>query len=108
MDQKDLIPAGNLFEIRYEDLVRDPLESMQAIYRQLDLGEFDRVRPMFEAYLAGQRGYKTNRFSVSPETRAEISRRWAEFMHEYGYATEEGEQSEPVFDAESVADRCAA
>ena len=113
-DQKDLIPPGNLCEVRYEDLIRDPLGNMQAIYEQLDLGEFDRVRPALDAYLAGQQGYKTNRFHVSRETRAEISHRWAEFMHEYGYAAEEGEQtesevsSEPVFGSEAVADRCAA
>jgi omega-hydroxy-beta-dihydromenaquinone-9 sulfotransferase len=87
-DQKHLIPAGNLCEVRYEDLVRDPLGNMSAIYKQLNLGQFDRVRPMLEAYLAGQKDYKTNRFEVSPELRAEISLRWADFMREYGYAAD--------------------
>jgi omega-hydroxy-beta-dihydromenaquinone-9 sulfotransferase len=94
-EQRHLIPPGNLCEVRYEDLVRDPLGNMRAIYEQLNLGEFDRVRPVLDAYLAGQKDYQTNRFNVSSETRAEISRRWAEFMREYGYAAEERKQWRP-------------
>ena len=88
MDQKKLIPAGRLCEVRYEDLVRDPLETMNAIYEQLNLGEFDRMRPTLEAFLAAQKDYKTNRFDLSQETRAEITHRWAEFMREYGYTAD--------------------
>jgi hypothetical protein len=91
--QKNLIPPGNLCEVRYENLVQDPLGAMNAIYEQLNLGEFDRVRPNLETYLAAHEDYQTNRYSVSPETRAEISRRWGDFMREYGYAAEERRRS---------------
>jgi hypothetical protein len=39
-------------------------------------------------YVAGQAGYKTNRFDLPPETRAEIARRWRSFFERYGYPTE--------------------
>lgn len=92
--QKHLIPPENLCELRYEDLVRDPVGEMRAIYERLNLGEFDRARPALEAYVAGQKDYKTNRFEVSPELRAEISRRWGDFMREYGYAGADGKDSD--------------
>lgn len=83
--QKGLIPSGNLCEVRYEDLVRDPIGNMQRIYEQLNLGDFARAKPKVEAFLATQKGYATNRYTLSPETRAEIERRWAGFIREYGY-----------------------
>ncbi len=36
----------------------------------------------------GEKDSKTNRFDLLPETRAEISHRWAEFMREYGYTAD--------------------
>ncbi len=84
--QKNLIPTGNLCEIRYEDLIRDPLGKMQAIYEQLNLGDFAVARPKVKAFLATQKNYATNRYTLSTETRDEIERRWASFIHEYGYA----------------------
>ena len=85
-EQKKLIPAGHLYEVRYEDLVRDPLHQMRAIYEQLDLGEFENVRPAFEKSLAGGKDYKTNRYELAPEISAQIERRWKDYWQRYGYA----------------------
>ena len=83
--QKELIPPGHLCEVRYEELVRDPLGQMEAIYDQLELGDFAAVRPAMANHLAGQKNYATNRFEIAPPLRAEIARRWAEFICHYGY-----------------------
>ncbi len=86
--QKTRIPPENFCELRYEDLVRDPVEQMQSIYERLQLGGFERARPKIEAYMESQKDYKTNRHQIPPETRAEISRRWGPFMRQYGYDCE--------------------
>ena len=83
-------PAARLCEVRYEDLVKDPLAEMRAIYEQLQLGGFDEVLPAFKQYFADRADYKTNRFQLSPQDRAEIARRWRPYMEHYGY----GEQAE--------------
>ena len=51
-DDRDLIPPGRLVEIAFEDLDRDPLGQIRAIYEGLALPSFDEVRPAMEAYLA--------------------------------------------------------
>lgn len=83
---RSLIGAGQFCEVRYEDLVANPIEEMQTIYEQLDLGGFDAVRPAMEQYFAKQKDYKTNRYEMTPELRDEITRRWSKYAERYGYA----------------------
>jgi hypothetical protein len=80
------IDPARFCEIRYEDLVRDPVGQMRTVYDQLGLDEFDKVLPAVEKYVAATAGYKTNRYDVSPELRDEITRRWKPYIERYGYA----------------------
>jgi omega-hydroxy-beta-dihydromenaquinone-9 sulfotransferase len=83
--QKQLIPPGNLCEVRYEDLVGDPVGQMQRIYEQLRLDQYAQVRPKIEQYSTKHKDYQTNRFELPPETLDKIMRRWGDFIREYGY-----------------------
>jgi hypothetical protein len=84
--QRPLIPANRICDVRYEDLVRDPVGQVQAIYDKLELGDFERIRVPLEAYLRDQRDYQTNRHeTLEPEIRAEIRRRWSDYAEKYGY-----------------------
>jgi hypothetical protein len=85
---RGLIPPGQFCEVRYEELVADPVGQVRAVYSRLGLGDFEQVRPAVEAYFAEKADYKTNRFQLAPETRAEVARRWAAFFKRYGYAVE--------------------
>jgi hypothetical protein len=83
---RPLVDPSRYFELRYEDLIADPVGQMRALYERLGLGEFERVRPRVEAYLAGNKGYQTNRYpTLSPQVRAEITRRWGHVIERYGY-----------------------
>lgn len=85
---RQLIPPARFCEVRYEDLVADPIEQMRRIYDRLELDEFDDVLPALTEYVAKQKDYKTNRYEISPQTQAEITRRWSRFIKEYGYESE--------------------
>jgi hypothetical protein len=86
-----LVAPSHYFELRYEDLIADPLGQMRALYEHLGLGDFEQVRPHFETYLAGNRDYQTNRYpSLPPQTRAEIARRWGPVIQRYGYTDPAG------------------
>jgi hypothetical protein len=84
-DDRKLIPAGNLCEIKYEDLVRDPLTEMQTIYERLGLDAFEQVVPRLKDYLSATDGYQTNKYELSDELRQRISERWRAFIEKYGY-----------------------
>jgi hypothetical protein len=80
-----LVPPGHFYELRYEDLVRNPIEEMRKVYEHLGLGGFDRFQPRLEAYLANNKDYQTNRYDLAPQTRGKISERWGDVIRKYGY-----------------------
>jgi hypothetical protein len=90
---KRLLGPGRFHELRYEDLVRDPVGEMRALYERLELGAFEEVRPRLERYLAGTRDYKTNRYALTPALRDQISRCWGDVIRRYGYAQESAAQA---------------
>ena len=69
---RDLIPEGNLVEVRYEALVGDLVGGAEAVYDGLNLSGFDVARPRLEAFAAARQGYERNKWTQSPEERAEI------------------------------------
>jgi hypothetical protein len=90
-----LLGPHQFCQVRYEDLIADPVGQMRSVYEQLALGDFERVRPAFAEYFANQKDYKTNRYQLTPELRAAITRRWGKYIERYGY-TAEAEKSGPA------------
>jgi hypothetical protein len=79
------IPSDRFCELRYEDLVADPLAQLERIYDHLRLGRFEDARPHFAAHLAAVRNYRPGRHHVAPDVHSEMRRRWAPFFETYGY-----------------------
>ena len=86
---RDLLKPGQFCEVRYEELIANPTAQMKRVYEELNLGGFDSVLPGIEAYFADQKDYKTNRYQMTAEMRAEITRRWGDFFTRYGYAKDD-------------------
>jgi len=86
---RDLVEPGRFFELRYEDLLRDPAGQLRALYVHLNLDGFEAFLPRLEEYLATIKGYETNRYQLTTEQRAEVTRRWGKVIDRYGYARQE-------------------
>jgi hypothetical protein len=82
---RGLVDPARFFEVRYEDLVREPLEQMRALYDHLGLGEFEKVRPHLAAYFADRQDYQIGTYRIDEPLRDEIDRRWGPYMRKYGY-----------------------
>ena len=65
------IPEGHLVEIRYEDLVRDRIGALRALYRELDLGELEH-EDAIRRHLDAVAGYRGHRFPEDPSLRRRI------------------------------------
>jgi hypothetical protein len=90
--QRSQIAENRLHEIRYEDMVADPVQQMEKLYEQMELGGFDSLRPQLEAFVAKRRDYQPNVHSgVSADLIREIKTRWANYIdrYEYGDAVEQ-------------------
>ncbi len=82
---RELLSSRQLCEVRYEDLVRDPLGQMQTVYDQIELGDFSHVSPKVAAYFDASRDYRTNRHKLDAALRERVMRRWGPHMQRYGY-----------------------
>lgn len=83
---RESIPPGQLVEVRYEDLEREPVRQLGGIYEGLGLGEFEPVRPAVESYLASIAGYQKNRHRPLDEaTRERVSAAWSRCFEAWGY-----------------------
>jgi hypothetical protein len=85
-EERDLIPEGNLHEIRFEDLEAEPTAEMAKLYEALDLPHFDEVRDDLAKYVERLKGYQRNRFPELPDSlRTRIAREWQRSFEEWGY-----------------------
>lgn len=84
-EQRREIPAERLYELRYEDLIKDPIGELRKLYAAMKWTHFEEVRPRFEAYLSEQKDYRTNQHELAPQYVAQIRTRWAAYCQRYGY-----------------------
>jgi hypothetical protein len=74
-----------LARVRYEDLVADPIGQMARLYAELDLGDFNQVRPRLEQYAKSVAGHKRNRFRLSPAQKQRVDGAWRDAIQIKGY-----------------------
>jgi hypothetical protein len=82
---RELVPPGRLVDVRYEDLISDPVGQMREIYRGLDLGGFAGIEASLMRHAMKTRGYRTNQYSLPPEVADKVRGRWAPYFQRYGY-----------------------
>jgi hypothetical protein len=83
---RPLIPAGNFHEVSFELLEREPLATVEGIYRGLGLDGFERARAKIGAYAQSLEGYEKNRFVPLDETvKQRLREEWREFYEPFGY-----------------------
>jgi hypothetical protein len=88
-EERGLIPEGRLAEVSYEALERDPMGTVEGIYRTLGLPDFDRVRPDLGRYLASVASYRKNAHPDLPDDlRLRIAREWRRCFEAWGYPTD--------------------
>ena len=84
--QKPSLAKGRLIEVSYDELSKQPMEVMEKVYDQLQLGNFEEAKPRLETYLSSVKGYKKNKSrEIEPEILKAINKRWAEAFETFGY-----------------------
>jgi hypothetical protein len=86
LEDRLLLRADQLVELRYEDLIDDPKAQLRLIYERLQLGDFGRVGPALDEHLAEVQNYRTNRHrDMDDVTRQMIRDQWSRYFEEFGY-----------------------
>jgi hypothetical protein len=85
-DERRLIPSGRYFEMCFEDLERDPIGQLRALYDALGLSGFATLEPDVARYLGTIKSYEKNKFpSLSARAAEPDSRRLVRSFQEWGY-----------------------
>jgi len=83
---REQIGPHRMIEIRYEDLVKDPVETMKTIYETLRLSDFETVRPTLQRWVATEhQEYRTNKHQLDESTEAMIRSEWKDYFERFGY-----------------------
>jgi hypothetical protein len=88
-DSRHLVPAGNLAEVSYEALERDPLAEIDRIYQELELELTPSARASMSKYLDSISDYKKNKYTYSASLAQEIGEKWASFIARMKYTLPE-------------------
>ncbi len=82
---KHLIPPDRLVELRYEDLIKDPIATLRDIYARLDIGDFSAAEAPMQAYLDAQKEHRVSEYELPPELKRKVIDRLGPFIDRYGY-----------------------
>jgi len=77
---------GTFAQLRYEDLVADPLGSMRALYRELALDDFAPMEGALRRHLAGAPAGGARRHRPDPALAALVRHRLDGYCRRHGYA----------------------
>ena len=83
--ERKLLSEKELVELRYEDLIRDPVGEVGKVYERFGLPNFEKARPKLEEHAAQSLDYKVNRHQLPDELWSRISQRWRGYIERYGY-----------------------
>jgi hypothetical protein len=75
-EQREQIPNDNLAEIKYEDLIADPIQQVKQIYSKLKLPGLENALPEMLKYLEKQSEYKTNVYTIDDKIVHHVNKNW--------------------------------
>lgn len=85
MQDRELIPKGNLMEVKFEDIEEDALDVLENIYNRLGLQGWTRAQKPITEYLDTLSGYRKNRYSFDQDLLNKVDREWGFAVREWGY-----------------------
>jgi hypothetical protein len=84
-EDRHLIPEDRLVEIRYEELVEDPIAAMRSIYERLGIGGFDEAEGPMRAILTDRSDHRVSSYRLPKPIAKRIAERLKPFIDRYGY-----------------------
>lgn len=82
---RELIPQGQLYEMSYGELTKEPTAELEKAYQAFGL-DFSGCRESVQKYVDETRDYTTNQHpELEPGEKLAIFERWRDYFEEYGY-----------------------
>lgn len=85
INDRKLIPKENLLEIKYEDFVKNPLDTVNMIYEKFELKSFKKAKDSFIDYINKHKNYRTNHYNLDETIKDKVYSNWNFAFKEFGY-----------------------
>jgi hypothetical protein len=85
-----LIPKDNIVHCKYEDFIRNPSESLEEIYKNLNISGWEKYKKDIITYAETQkREYKPNMHNTDDDVIRRVNKHWHKMRDRYGYEKRE-------------------
>jgi len=86
IQQKGLIPTKNLVEVSYNELEKNPINTLNTIYTTLNIDNYDIALKNFETYVHKLKSYKKNKHKIKKNQLDILLKEWGFTMENYNYS----------------------
>ncbi len=84
-EQKEQIQNDRFVEIKYENLISDPITQIKHIYATLKLPGLENAMPEMLKYLQHQSDYKTNVYTIDDKIVQQVNKNWKNTIDRWKY-----------------------
>lgn len=84
-EQKQFIPEGNLFEVKFEEFEADAFGTTRRAYETLGLPDFGSAEEAIRKYTDKKKGYKKNKYEYKPRTIQLVNEHWGYALKDWDY-----------------------
>jgi hypothetical protein len=85
LQEKDLVPPGQLVEIPYEDLIQQPMESMRKIYDTIQLDDFGYCENKMRSYVDSQKSFVRLKHEIPATEKEMVTHKLEPFLRYWNY-----------------------
>ena len=80
------LPKNKISEISFDELSRNPIETLKRVYSDLNIQDFDDALPYFNSYLDKQKNYKKNKFKpLAEDIKRKLIDNWSFAFETWNY-----------------------
>ncbi len=90
----EMLPPENVIEISYDELVQDPQQILERIYKHLHLPGYEVAKPCFQEHIDSQKNYKRNHFTLPTRLHRKINQQLKFFFEHYDIPMIEVDEAE--------------
>jgi hypothetical protein len=85
LQERALVPEGQLIELRYDDFIKDPVESLRGVYESIQLNDFSYFEPHLKAFIGGQKDFVRLKHELPADEKKRVAEKLEPFFREWGY-----------------------
>ncbi len=85
LNDRTAVPAGQIADVAFADIETQPLQELERLYAELDLGHYPSVEQNFRTYLDSLGHYQKNSYELSDDVIQRVTRDWGFALDALGY-----------------------